>query len=134
LWNFDKKVRTRDKKTLELWAKYCSEKEEQNDNAYYAASDRMKLRYLEQLLDAGADNMYEGIVAKVVTNGLLVDIGDLGLYGFVPREQLGDFRKVGHVLTQERGKISYKTGDFLYLRLARVDFARGDAVFVPAGR
>lgn len=135
LWNFDKKVRTRDKKTLELWAKYCSEQEEQNDNAYYAASDRLKLRYLEQLLDSGADTMFEGVIAKVVTNGLLVDIGELGLYGFVPRELLyGDFRKNGHFLTQERGKGSYKTGDFIYVRLARVDFARGSAVFVPAGR
>ncbi|MBR1951715.1 MAG: VacB/RNase II family 3'-5' exoribonuclease [Lentisphaeria bacterium] len=135
LWNFDKKVRTRDKKTLELWAKYCSEQEEQNDNAYYAASDRLKLRYLEQLLDSGADTMFEGVIAKVVTNGLLVDIGELGLYGFVPRELLsGDFRKNGHVLTQRKGKGTCKTGDFIYVRLARVDFARGSAVFVPAGR
>ena len=135
LWNYDKKVRTRDKKTLELWAKYCSDIEEQNDNAYYAASDRLKLRYLEQLLDAGADNMYEGVIAKVVTNGLLVDIGELGIYGFVPRELLyGNFRRSGHILAQEHGKKTYKTGDFIYVRLARVDFARNSAVFVPAGR
>ena len=29
---------------------------------------------------------------------------------------------------------NYKTGDFIYLRLAQIDFARGNAVFVPAGR
>ena len=135
LWNYDNHVRTRDKKTLEQWAIYCSEVEEHNDNAYYAASDRLKLRYLEQLLDAGAENMYEGVIAKVITSGLLVDIGELGLYGFVPKELLyGDFRLRNHSLRQERGKNSYKTGDFIYLRLARVDFARGSAVFVPAGK
>ncbi|MBR7103918.1 MAG: VacB/RNase II family 3'-5' exoribonuclease [Lentisphaeria bacterium] len=135
LWNFDNHVRTRDKKTLEQWAIYCTEAEEHNDTAYYAASDRLKLRYLEQLLDAGADNMYEGVIAKVITNGLLVDIGDLGIYGFVPREQLmGDFSKSGRTLRQTRGKQTYKTGDYIYLRLARIDFVRNSAVFVPAGK
>ena len=134
LWNYDNHVRTRDKKTLELWAKYCSEAEEHNDNAFYAASDRLKLRYLNQLLDAGADNMYEGVVAKVTTSGLLVDIGELGLYGFVPQELLyGDFSK-SYKFSREQKKNSYKTGDFIYVRLARVDFARNSAVFVPAGR
>ena len=128
LWNHDCHVRTRDKKTLEQWAVYCSETEEHNDNAYYTASDRLKLRYLEQLLDDGEDTMFEGVIAKVITAGLLVDIGDLGLYGFVPRELLyGEFNR-------NREKTSYKTGDFIYLRLARVDFARCSAVFVPAGR
>lgn len=135
LWNFDSHVRMRDKKTMDQWANYCSEAEEHNDNAYYAASDRLKLRYLEQLLDSGADNMYEGVISRVISSGLLVDIGSLGIYGFVPREQLyGNFRKTGSKLRQERGERAYKTGDYIYLRLARVDFARGNAIFVPAGR
>ena len=136
LCNSDSRVRTRDRKTLEQWAAYCSEAEENNDNAYYAASDRLKLRYLENLLDAGADNMYEGVIVKALSSGLQVDIGELGLYGFVPREQLfgGDFRRSGYTLRQNRGKRAYKTGDFIYLRLARVDYARGSAIFVPAGR
>ena len=136
LWNSDSRVRTRDRKTLEQWALYCSEAEENNDNAYYAASDRLKLRYLESLLDAGADNMYEGVIVKALSSGLQVDIGELGLYGFVPREQLdgGEFRRSGYALRQNRGKRAYKTGDFIYLRLARVDHARGSAIFVPAGR
>ena len=136
LWNSDLHVRTRDRKTMELWAEHCSAAEENNDNAYYAASDRLKLRYLENLLDSGADTMFEGVIARVISSGLQVDIGELGMYGFVPREQLygGEFRKFGHALTQNRGKHSYKPGDFIYLRLARVDYARGSAVFVPAGR
>jgi ribonuclease R len=136
LWNSDLRVRTRDKKTMETWAEHCSEAEENNDNAYYTASDRLKLRYLENLLDSGADTMFEGVIARVISSGLQVDIGELGIYGFVPREQLfgGEFRKFGHALRQNRGKRSYKPGDFIYLRLARVDHARGSAVFVPAGR
>ena len=79
--------------------------------------------------------MYEGVISRVISSGLLVDIGSLGIYGFVPREQLyGNFRKTGSKLRQERGERAYKTGDYIYLRLARVDFARGNAIFVPAGR
>jgi len=135
LWNFDCRKRTRSKHSLEREALRCSELEENCDNAYYAANDRLKLRYLEERLEAGGDNMYEGVVVKALSAGLQVDIGELGLYGFVPMEQLrrGMFRhKRG--LISERGEGGYKPGDYIYLRLARIDFARGSAVFVPAGR
>ena len=79
--------------------------------------------------------MYEGVIAKVTSAGLQVDIHELGLYGFVPREQLrGDFRRSSRMLKQRRGEQGYKPGDFIYLRLAQIDFARGSAIFVPAGR
>ena len=75
------------------------------------------------------------MVAKVTSAGLQVDVYELGLYGFVPREQLrGDFRRSSRSLKLRRGEQGYKTGDFIYLRLAQIDFARGNAVFVPAGR
>ncbi|MBO4427788.1 MAG: S1 RNA-binding domain-containing protein [Bacteroidales bacterium] len=101
----------------------------------YAANDRLKLRYLEEQMEAGAANLYEGVIVKVVNAGLQVDIGELGLYGFVPMEQLrqGMFRNRQGIYA-ERGKLSYKPGDYIYLRLARIDFARGSAIFVPSGR
>ena len=135
LWNFDTHKRTRSAHSLERAAALLSEQEERGDNAYYAANDRMKLRYLEQQLDSGAANMYEGVIVKVLNAGLQVDIGELGLYGFVPMEQLrgGAFRH-GRRAVAERGTGSYKPGDYIYLKLARIDFARGSAVFAPAGR
>ena len=134
LWNFDCRKRTRSSSRLEREAERCSLLEENCDNAYYAANDRLKLRYLEEQLEAGAANMYEGVVVKVLNSGLQVDIGELGLYGFVPMEQLrrGMFRHRTRLLS-ERGDSGYKPGDYVYLRLARIDFARGGAVFVPAG-
>lgn len=135
LWNLDTHVRTRSVSTLARVAEECSEKEENNDAAYFAANDRLKLRYLQELLEKGGENMYEGVVAKVTSAGLQVDVYELGLYGFVPREQLrGDFRRSSRSLKLRRGEQGYKTGDFIYLRLAQIDFARGNAVFVPAGR
>ena len=135
LWNFDTHKRTRSAHSLERAAALLSEQEERGDNAYYAANDRMKLRYLEEQLDSGAANMYEGVIVKVLNAGLQVDIGELGLYGFVPMEQLrgGAFRH-GRRAVAERGSGSYKPGDYIYLKLARIDFARGSAIFAPAGR
>ena len=135
LWNYDLHKRTKSGKALERAAAQLSEQEERGDNAYYAANDRLKLRYLEEQLDAGGVNCYEGVIVKVLNAGLQVDIGELGLYGFVPMEQLrgGAFRH-GRRAVAERGEGSYKPGDYIYLKLARIDFARGSAVFAPAGR
>ena len=109
-------------------------KEENNDAAYFAANDRLKLRYLEERLDAGLDNFYEGVIVKVVANGIQVDIRALGMYGFVERERLpGEFRRSEFGFRQERGHKNYKPGDFIYLQLSHIDFARGTALFVPAG-
>ena len=135
LWNYDLHKRTRSAAKLEREAQRCSELEENNDSAYYAANDRLKLRYLEEQMEAGTANLYEGVIVKVVNAGLQVDIGELGLYGFVPMEQMrqGMFRN-RRSMHAERGKLSYKPGDYIYLRLARIDFARGSAIFVPSGR
>ena len=108
-----------------------------NDEAWYAANDRMKLRYLEQIMDENPNQaiLHEGMIAKVNAGGLLVDIQDLGIYGFVPLENLvGEYRyhKGEGKLTASFGKRSYKVGDFIYLKLAQIDFIRGQAVFNPA--
>ena len=137
LWNFDSKVRLRSAKTLEKVAAATSEQEENNDNAYYAASDRLKLRYLEEKLNSGAENLYEGVIAKITTGGLQVDVGEIGLYGFVPVETLGGQLPRGKDRSSRNrayGSRPYRVGDFIYLRLAQIDFIRGEAIFAPAGR
>ena len=136
LWNLDRKARTRRSETLERIAEKCSELEEQVDNASFAASDRMKLRLLEEELNRGELKIYEGVIAKVITAGLQVAIQELGLYGFVPVEALSGNRRRGKfALYGERsGSSSFKLGDYIYLRLAGIDFARGSALFVPAGK
>ena len=136
LWNMDKKARTRRVETMERIAEKCTLLEEQVDSASFAASDRMKLRLLEDELERGELKIYEGVIAKVITAGLQVAIDELGLYGFVPTETLpGNRRRGKYSLYAERNSGSnFKLGDYIYLRLAGIDFARGSAVFVPAGR
>ena len=134
LWNHDCNIRTRSGRTIERVAAWCTEQEEVNDNAYFAASDRMKLRYLADEFARDASKIYEGIITKVLNNGFQVDVSELGLYGFVKKERLrGNFhRRRNYQLDEENSKSNCKVGNYIYLRLDSIDFARGCANFSPA--
>ncbi len=137
LWALDTGDKLRSNKKFEEIASNCTEKEANNDEAWYSANDRLKLRYLQQMLDEEAENelLHEGLVAKVNAAGLLVDIQSLGIYGFVPIDSLrGNFklRRSEGRLVSVYGKTEYKAGDFIYLRLSQIDFIKGQAVFKPA--
>jgi len=135
LWNFDSGNRTRPSSSMAKIAETLCDQEENNDAAYYAASDRLKLRYLEQRLEAGDMTVFEGIITRVLTSGMQVDIQELGLYGYVPLEALGgQYSRSRGRMAPRQGRGGYKVGDFIYLRLGQIDFAKGQAVFVPVGR
>jgi ribonuclease R len=129
-WNYDCKVRLRNSHTFESLAERCTAQEEICDAASFAASDRMKLRYLEMLLEAGDDTVYEGVISRVTSYGLQVDVSECGVYGFVPMEVIN--RHPENARRSRRGE--YHIGDYIYLRLARIDFVRNSCIFVPAGR
>lgn len=133
LWNHDCNIRTRNGRTIEKAALWCSEQEEVIDNAGFAASDRMKLRYLEEELSRDASRIYEGIIIRVLNAGFQVDIAELGIYGFVRKERMrGNFLHRSRRLDEENSRTGYKVGNYVYLRLDSIDFARGTANFVPA--
>ncbi len=135
LWNYDRKQRLINAKSMEAAAAGCTAQEEKNDNACFAAGDRLKLRYLQEQLDAGRENFYEAVIAKVNANGLLADIPSLGIYGFVPRENLSGerfIRRRGR-LSDDREERRYRCGDYIYLKLSHIDPVRGMAEFKTAG-
>lgn len=139
LWALDTGDKLRSNKKFEEFAISCTEKEANNDEAWYSANDRLKLRYLQQMIDENVEQemFHDGMVAKVTPAGLVVDIQDLGVYGFVPIESLrGDFkhRRSDNKLVSRHSSSQYKTGDVLYLRLAQIDFVKGQAIFNPAQR
>jgi len=112
----------------------CSEKEMVIDQAYYAANDRLKLHYIKQKMFAGELSLLEGVIRKVSSAGLMVDIPEMGIPGFVEIESLpGDFRKRGEELVATHGHDHYKCGDFIFLQLERIDMIRGSAIFRTAG-
>ena len=135
LWNYDCRQRTRPAASMKALAEYISGKEENNDDAYYAASDRLKLRYLAEQMERTGENFYEGIIAKVISGGFLAEIPEIGIYGFIPRENLPpSFSRRGDRMTDGRGRREYRVGDFVYLRLSQIDMAHGSAEFRPVNR
>ena len=111
----------------------CSAKEENNDQAYFAANDRMKLHYLKKIINDGRTESYEGIIQKVSTAGLVVNIPEIGIGGFVPVEKLSgeSYTKDAGKLSAQTGHRKFKCGDFIYLAVERIDMVRGSAIFRP---
>ncbi len=132
LWNYDLKKRMRSAQSLELASLRLCEQEENSDAAYFAANDRLKLRYLEECFGKDPEHVYEGVVAKIFKNGFQLDIAELGLYGTVLIDDLpGRFDLVDNELRQTRGSRSFRCGDYVGVRLSEIDFARGSAFFRP---
>lgn len=135
LWNADINAALASGKSMATIAAECTEKEKRTDEAYFAANDRLKLHYLRQILERDDSSaMYEGVIAKISSAGLVVDIHDIGIYGFVPKDRLGGafrYSKQNSTLAAIHGHRKYRCGDFVFLRLADIDFSRGSAVFAP---
>lgn len=113
-------TRLRSKKMLATIALECSKREERNDEAWFAANDRLKLHYLKQQNALESLRLYEGVIIKISSQGMICDIPEYGLRGFVPARFL-----------RSRTKRPPKAGDFIFLYLESLDFSRGSAVFRP---
>ncbi len=112
-----------------------SEKEKNNDEAYYSANDRIKLRYLDQELEQGADNHHEGVIARINSKGIQVEVVDIGIFGFIPADSLDrsfSFNKQDNCFEAKSKNLKYIAGDVIYLQLEQIDFTQGTALFSPA--
>ena len=113
-------------------AKDCNDLEKNNDDAYFAANDRLKLHYLQDLLSKNEIEAYEAIISRVNAGGMLADIPSIGLTAYIPIEKInGTYNKRYGRLVSERGENEYKPGDFIYLQLEKIDFIKGSAIFRP---
>ena len=109
--------------------------EEQVDSAYYAAVDRLKLRYLRDRQAQGPDEPYEGIISRCAADSLSVYLAEVGLYGFVAVSRLpgGPYRldRRSRQLRAVGGGKTYKTGDVMYVQCRRADTVRGELHLEP---
>jgi ribonuclease R len=113
-------------------AKSCTDLEKNNDEAYFAANDRLKLHYLQELLSKSEIEAYEAVISKVNAGGMLADIPAIGLTAYIPIENIkGTYNKRYGRLVSEKGGVEYKPGDFVYLQLEKIDFIKGSAIFRP---
>ena len=137
LWALDTNTKLMPRAFLEEEAQRCSHLEERNDNAYFSANDRLKLHYLHQQSDPDAEMpvIYEAVIARIIPAGMLCNIEELGMFGFIPAEKLrrsdARFNYKTRRFRAGRGHVQYKCGDILYVTLDSLDFIRGRAVFRP---
>lgn len=135
LWAADTAKAMKSRKFMAMVASECSIREERNDEAYFEANDRLKIHYLRMCgVDGGQTVTYEGVISKVSSGGLLCDITDLGIYGFVPSKYLAcgmNYNRKSRKLRASRGHAEYRVGDFIYLVLDSLDMIHGRALFRP---
>lgn len=137
LWALDTNGKLMSKDFLAEQAQRCSGLEERNDNAYFAACDRLKLHYLHQQDDPDREYpaVYEAVIARLMPAGVLCNIDELGMFGFIPAERLlrsgVQFNHKSRRFRAGRGHVMYKCGDIVYVVLDSLDFVRGRAVFRP---
>lgn len=144
LWNLDLGKRTRSKEKFAAIAENCSYLEKNNDDAYYAANDRLKLLYLDAKAQAAPNNQifFDGVVCRYTKYGILVYVDEIGMYGNLelpensPRKRRPNFEDDN--LLEGRGYMSrknynqYSLGLCLKLQLSGIDFANNQLYFTPA--
>ncbi|MBO5923214.1 MAG: RNB domain-containing ribonuclease, partial [Lentisphaeria bacterium] len=124
LWAADTHHALKSNKTMQGWGKTLSELENNNDDAYYAASNRMKIRYLEEMLLGGRENVFSAMITKVTNSGAVIELPELGLQGFVNACDLpGGFR------SEEKALQACHAGKMLTVALDDIDFVKAAATF-----
>ena len=130
LWKTDLSKKGQDLDVMAEIATDCTEKEKITDEAYFAANDRLKLHYLQKLLNEKKLETYEGVIRKINSAVILADVPDIGITAVIQVKSVkGNFRKAKGKLVASAGSTNYKPGDIVYLQLEKIDFIKGDAIF-----
>ena len=117
----DLKKRTISGKKAEAVSGILLKLEKRNDDAYFAAVDRLKLHYLKQLISNQSGTMFEAVVVKINAHGMICDIPEFGVRGFVPI----------HKFTTIMHRRPPKSGNLIFLYIDNLDFRNGSAYFRP---
>jgi ribonuclease R len=114
---------------------HCTDTESNIDSAYYAAVDRLKIRYVEQQRLSSSGVCYEASVCRLLSDGLLMYIPELGMQGFLPGRSLSDgpyrLNRATKSFRSSRSGKNYKCGDVMYVQVRRADTVRGELSLEP---
>ena len=110
---------------------------EQNiDQACFAASDRLKLRYLDDRRQEQPAELHEAMIVHAMPSGLSVYLPEYGLMGGIDRAAFRDGQwkydpRSFALVNQRGGGQRYRCGDTLYVRVRSIDSVRGELELRP---
>ena len=122
---------------LARWAKHATDCEEAASDAERALLEIKKFRFLQSQIDSRQVEDYDAVVVKCMPFGCFVEIPELATSGLVHVSLLSRrfvrFNASDQTLSAQGGG-SWRIGDAMRVRVARVDFRQRRIEFVPAGR
>ncbi len=120
---------------MQLFAQLCSSHEENCDQASYAASDRLKMRYLQQQLKEDPLLRLRGLIIRVSKNGLGVFLPEYGLMGFVNALQLPRhtwfYLSATQTWKNQRNNETLTAMSEMYFSPQNIDPIRGELTLAP---
>jgi len=135
LWRLDSGLGLRSQAECAETAGQCTQAEANNDQAYFAALDRLKLRYIGGLRARGEGTIHEGVIARLLPEGLLVSLPEFGIYGLLPKAALGPeefhFSTHSQRLRGSRSGRVYRCGNVIYVEVAKADTVKGVLLLRP---
>ena len=122
---------------LARWAKHATDCEETASDAERALLEIKKFRFLQSQIDSRKVEDYDAVVVKCMPFGCFVEIPELATSGLVHVSLLSRrfvrFNASDQTLSAQGGG-SWRIGDAMRVRVARVDFRQRRIDFVPVGR
>ena len=120
---------------LARWAEHSSERETVAAEAERALAEIKKFRYLDEQIESRRTVEYDAVISRVMPFGCFVDIPELAVSGLVHISLLSRsylrYNESDHTLSAAGGG-SWRAGDRLRVRVARVDFDTRRIDFTPA--
>ncbi len=120
-----KKTSYPDRDKLQAIAEHCSMTERRADEAVYEVIRKLKARYL-----AGhASDLFEGVITHIASFGAFVELKEVFVEGLLHVTEMGNdyfvHDPIHHRLVGERTKHTYRIGDTVNVRVARVNLDDG---------
>ncbi|MBJ7450083.1 MAG: ribonuclease R [Parachlamydiales bacterium] len=113
-----------DEKTLAKITQHCSDQERISAKAENSVIMLKKIRLLKKWSDAGKD-VYTAVITKIKNAGIIFDIQDLMLEGFIHISEIGNeyyhFDQNMHTLTGDKTRAFYRSGQKIQVKLKELN-------------
>ncbi|MDF7824555.1 VacB/RNase II family 3'-5' exoribonuclease [Pontiellaceae bacterium B12227] len=121
---------------IEEIAQHCNETEKKADELEKKSTEKKRLEYYSELMNASQTQTFKGYVVSIKGKGMIVELPDSLQRGMVTFASItSDWLEANTDMTQARtkgGKVKFTIGQEVEVALAKVDTARGFIDFILA--